>query len=193
MTTKGILHLECDIIFFFKNIIVIIIILFHKENFCIIFRWCFFTGVCLRENLLKSLRILPDLSNIVNKMVPTYSLISGSITDPPVFYKRWDVSYPAELLLFIHHDYVLSFSFRINSLWVCPCNAIRSMDIFTALCCNYCMFLLHYGGFPRGVMVKAMDCRIVVSEFVLQSRYCVHFRANTLGKGMNPHILPAVG
>ena len=39
---------------------------------------------------------------------------------------------------------------------------------------------------PCGVMVKAMDCRIVVSEFVLQSHYYVHFQANTLGKGMNP-------
>ena len=46
---------------------------------------------------------------------------------------------------------------------------------------------------PRGVMVKAMNCGIVVSEFVLQSRYYVHFRANTLGKGMNPLILPAIG
>ena len=27
-------------------------------------------------------------------------------------------------------------------------------------------------------------------KFVLQSRYYVHFRANTLGKGMNPLILP---
>ena len=49
------------------------------------------------------------------------------------------------------------------------------------------------GGGPRGVMVKAMDCGIVVSEFVLQSRYYVPFRANTLGKGMNPLILPAMG
>ena len=48
-------------------------------------------------------------------------------------------------------------------------------------------------GCPRGVMVKAMDYGIVVSEFVLQSRYYVHFRANTLGKGMNPLILPAMG
>ena len=48
-------------------------------------------------------------------------------------------------------------------------------------------------GCPRGVMVKAMDCVIVVSEFVLQSRYYVHLRANTLGKGMNPLILPAMG
>ena len=30
------------------------------------------------------------------------------------------------------------------------------------------------GGCPRGVMVKAMDCGIVVREFVLQSRYYVH-------------------
>ena len=45
-------------------------------------------------------------------------------------------------------------------------------------------------GCPRGVMVKAMNCGIVVRKFVLQSRYYVHFRANTLGKGMNPLILP---
>ena len=42
-------------------------------------------------------------------------------------------------------------------------------------------------------MVKAMDCGIVVSEFELQSHYYVNFRANTLGKGMNPIILPAMG
>ena len=49
------------------------------------------------------------------------------------------------------------------------------------------------GGYPHVVMVKAMDCGIVVREFVLQSRHYVHFRANTLGKGMNPLILPAMG
>ena len=48
-------------------------------------------------------------------------------------------------------------------------------------------------GCPRGVMVKAMDCGIVVSKFVLQSRYYVHVRENTLGKGMNPLIFPAMG
>ena len=56
-----------------------------------------------------------------------------------------------------------------------------------------CNNLQRLGGCPRGVMVKAMDCGIVVSEFVLQSRYYVHFRANTLGKGMNPLIFPAYG
>ena len=48
-------------------------------------------------------------------------------------------------------------------------------------------------GCPRGVMVKAMDCGIVVREFVLQLLYYIHFWANTLGKGMNPLILPAMG
>ena len=48
-------------------------------------------------------------------------------------------------------------------------------------------------GCPRGVMVKAIDCGIVVREFVLQSHFYFHFRANTLGKGMDPLILPAMG
>ena len=48
-------------------------------------------------------------------------------------------------------------------------------------------------GYPLRVMVKTMDCRIVVSVFVCQSRYYVHFWANTLGKGMNPLILLAMG
>ena len=52
---------------------------------------------------------------------------------------------------------------------------------------------LKFEGCPRGVMVKAIDCGIVVSEFIFQSRYYVHFRANTLGKGMNHLILPAMG
>ena len=47
-------------------------------------------------------------------------------------------------------------------------------------------------GCPCGVMVKAMDNGIVVSEFVLQSPYYVHFQADTLGKGMHSLILPAM-
>ena len=52
------------------------------------------------------------------------------------------------------------------------------------------VFPQHFGGCTCGVMVKAMDCGIVVSEFVLQSRYYVHFRVNTLGKCMN-HPYPS--
>ena len=48
-------------------------------------------------------------------------------------------------------------------------------------------------GCPRGEMVKAMDCGIVKREFELQPRYYIHFRTNTLGRGMNPFILSAMG
>ena len=43
-------------------------------------------------------------------------------------------------------------------------------------------------GGPCGVMVKPMDCGIVVREFIHQLCYYVHFQANTLGKGMNPLV-----
>ena len=39
-------------------------------------------------------------------------------------------------------------------------------------------------GCPHGVMVKVMGYGIVVREFVLQSCYYIHFRANALGKGI---------
>ena len=55
------------------------------------------------------------------------------------------------------------------------------------------MLIPVWGGVLVVLTVKAMDCGIVVREFVLQLRYYVHFRANTLGKGMNPLILPAMG
>ena len=44
-----------------------------------------------------------------------------------------------------------------------------------------------------GEMVNELDCRIVVSEFELQSRYYVHLQTKTLGKSMDPLILPATG
>ena len=53
-------------------------------------------------------------------------------------------------------------------------------------------FSIATGGCLRGVMVKAMDCRIVVSEFELQLLYYVYFRANTLGKG-NIYPTPPLG
>ena len=61
------------------------------------------------------------------------------------------------------------------------------------LASNNLQYLICHWGCPRGVMVKAMDCRIVGREFVLQSPYYSHFRANTLGKGMKPPILPSMG
>ena len=43
-------------------------------------------------------------------------------------------------------------------------------------------------GCPRGVMAKAMECGTIVKECNLWLCYNVHFRANTLGKGMNALI-----
>ena len=46
---------------------------------------------------------------------------------------------------------------------------------------------------PRGVMVKVLDCGIIASKFKFQSYYYVNFQTNTLGKGINPLILPVMG
>ena len=40
---------------------------------------------------------------------------------------------------------------------------------------------------------SALDCRIIVSEFELHSRYYIHFWTNTLGKDVNSLILLAMG
>ena len=68
-----------------------------------------------------------------------------------------------------------------------------SVSVLLYRCITWTLTKRIEGGCPRGVMVKAMDCGIVVSEFVFQSHYYVHFRANTLGKCMNLLILPAMG
>ena len=66
-------------------------------------------------------------------------------------------------------------------------------SLFSLFFLNLRLHLEMGWGCPRGVMVKAMDCGIIVNKFVFQSRYYIHFRANTLGKGMNPLIVPAMG
>ena len=73
----------------------------------------------------------------------------------------------------------LHFTYRFGKIWI---------QLFSLR-----LWLNSRGGCPRGVRVKAMDYWIVVSEFVLQSPYYVHFRANTLGKGMNPLYPPSYG
>ena len=42
-------------------------------------------------------------------------------------------------------------------------------------------------------MIKAMDYEIVACELELQSHYYVHFRINTIEKGMRHLILPDMG
>ena len=53
--------------------------------------------------------------------------------------------------------------------------------------------IIYFSVCPCSVIFKAMDCGIVVNVFELQSYYYIHFRADTLGKGMKPFILPATG
>ena len=52
---------------------------------------------------------------------------------------------------------------------------------------------MYLSGCLHGVMVKAMDCGIVVSEFVLQLRYYLHFQANTLGEKYEHPYPPSYG
>ena len=46
-----------------------------------------------------------------------------------------------------------------------------------------------YRASQHGVMDKVLNYRTVVSKFKLQSHYYIYLQTNTLGKGMNPHIL----
>ena len=78
----------------------------------------------------------------------------------------------------------------LNFYNVCVCVHVHIYYMYVCVLVYECIYVR---GCPRGVMVKAMDCGIILSEFVLQSRYYVHFRANTLGKGMNTLILQAMG
>ena len=48
-------------------------------------------------------------------------------------------------------------------------------------------------GCPRGVMVKAMDCGIIVSKFELQLRYYVHFWAKYPWERYEPSYPPSYG
>ena len=56
-----------------------------------------------------------------------------------------------------------------------------------------CWLSYTFRGCPPGVMVKALLCRIVVSDFEPQSPHYVKFRTNVPGKDMNPLILPGKG
>ena len=63
--------------------------------------------------------------------------------------------------------------------------------IYNALLRTHTYIYMRRGG-HLGVMVKAIDCRIVVSKFEVQSCYYVHFRTKILWKGMFPFILFAM-
>ena len=47
------------------------------------------------------------------------------------------------------------------------------------------------GGNLNGIVANVLDCDTVMCKFKLQSCY-IPFRINTLGKGTNPFIPPAI-
>ena len=69
---------------------------------------------------------------------------------------------------------------------------LHTVKWFQVLLSFFFLYTVNWGN-PRDVMVKAMDCEIVVSKFVLQLPYCVNFRANTLEEKYEPLILAALG
>ena len=86
-------------------------------------------------------------------------------------------------IIFIHYFYIF---FQAILTKLHPTSSTLSLPLLSVQ-----LWLRVKGGCPRGAMVKAMVCGIVVSEFVLQSRYYVHSRANTLGKGIEPPYPPS--
>ena len=54
----------------------------------------------------------------------------------------------------------------------------------------YCIKL--YNRDPHGVAANVLDCAVVVSEFEPQSCYYDYFRTNTLWRGINSLMLPAM-
>ena len=90
----------------------------------------------------------------------------------------------------LFYNLFLNIFFWNHPIWSLPFFFFFTLLLFFSWLGN--LFQSMPVGCPRDVMVKAMDYGNVGSEFVLKSRYYVHFRANTLGKGTNPLILPAM-
>ena len=118
------------------------------------------------------------------KKTPTYLPTRSSVMTP-TSYKVAKVNLKPTHLLPVQTLYSVLSNNRCHTIVNCI-----SLDI---LLFNSRYWIKWYWGCPRGVMVKVMDCGIVVSEFELQSRYYVYFRTNTLGKGRNALILPPMG
>ena len=119
-------------------------------------------------------------------MPDPFSLKNSSCTISPLGGKiRGFITFPREVNVIARLEYELAY--YDSAVY----HFFQAQTYTFSISCN--VYLIKLEGCPRGVMVKAIDSGIVVSEFVLQSRYYVHFRTNTLGKGMNPLILRAMG
>ena len=132
------------------------------------------------------------------KLLKAYSLPLGTKVDKRLsklkgLLKLWNFQTGLRRwlsILKLYGDYKLLLS-QTSKLEQCPISLIKRL--FASSSGEENFMVRSKSCLSRGVMVKAMDCGIVVREFVLPSRYYVHFRANALGKGMNLLILPAMG
>ena len=78
-----------------------------------------------------------------------------------------------------HDDDDIFYTYSIQySVWYSIHTIFYAYNILYTIFYTYSVYTHFIRGCPRGVMVKAMDCGIVVHEFVLLSRYYVHFRLN---------------
>ena len=55
------------------------------------------------------------------------------------------------------------------------------------------MYIYIYIGMMTDAVANMLDCNILVSDFVLQSRSVVHFQTNTFGNGIKLLIPPVMG
>ena len=62
-----------------------------------------------------------------------------------------------------------------------------------SMLCVWVTFIFHLKRSHHGIVINRLDCNIIVSKFKLQSHYYVHFRTNTVRKGMKPFISLAMG
>ena len=113
-----------------------------------------------------------------------------------LWYIKYCKSFNAKSCLYVRIKYMIS----KHILWITVLNE-QLLIFFSHLngfinfyLIRIILFTINQSGLClHGVMFKALDFRIVVSEFELQSCYYVHFRTNTFGKGMKLLILPAMG
>ena len=103
-----------------------------------------------------------NTSNVMVKRLIQFKSVNGTCEDKPFIH-----------LHFMAFCYILGSYLRLRFF----CQRLISLSKLSET------FLIRG---PCGAVTNMLDSNIVVGEFNSQSRYYVHFWANTIGKGMNP-------
>ena len=97
---------------------------------------------------------------------------------------RWKITLDNEMVRSPDTLRGLEHGLGIYAFWpTCPCLIFE----FLASRAKFLQQLLYCDQLP-GILANVLDCALEVSEFKPQLRYQVHFRTNTIGKGINPFI-----